>query len=225
MSLCAMAVRRSVVPVLRRGSAVARRRGGGGAVQPPFARTQTPTTRLHEEHELIWDDGVAAETCIDFDCAHLPAWWTLPTFFGGMGFYACFLGVMALSDPVGQNPVKPKVTRRERPAVDRRNPVPLPLRAPLPPTPPHPLPAPLLPHSWFGAAAARAALALFRGLSRADFTERTGISVQQLGRRTGSRRGRRRRRGRGRGVSLLAVGGIFGPLWVLCFLFRALNSR
>ena len=134
MSLCAMAVRRSVVPVLRRGSAVARRRGGGGAVQPPFARTQTPTARLHEEHELIWDDGVAAETCIDFDCAHLPAWWTLPTFFGGMGFFATFLGVMALSDPVGQNPVKPKVTRRERPAVDRRNPVPLPLSPPFPPS-------------------------------------------------------------------------------------------
>ena len=96
------------MPALRRGSAVARRHGGGGPVPPPFARTQTATKRLFEEHELIWDDGVAAETCLDFDCAHLPAWWTAPVWAGGLGFIACFIGAVALSDPAAANPVVPK---------------------------------------------------------------------------------------------------------------------
>ena len=106
MSLCAMAVRRSVVPVLRRGSAVARRRGGGGAVQPPFARTQTPTTRLHEEHELIWDDGVAAETCLDFDAAHVDN--GLLQFMGGFGFFAALATFIAIYSPKRLNQVTPR---------------------------------------------------------------------------------------------------------------------
>ena len=43
-------------------------RGGGPVPVPaPFARLSKPTRPLTEEHELIWDDGVAPETCIDFD--------------------------------------------------------------------------------------------------------------------------------------------------------------
>jgi hypothetical protein len=71
---------RSTLPVL------------GGPIPAPFARTAAPTRQLNEDHELIWDDGVAAESCIDFDAPHLSKnegaqWW-----FAGMGFFAT-LGV------------------------------------------------------------------------------------------------------------------------------------
>jgi len=31
-----------------------------------------PEGPLYEEHELIWDDRVAAEMCIDFDASFVP---------------------------------------------------------------------------------------------------------------------------------------------------------
>ena len=37
-------------------------------------RALAPSGPLHEEHELIWDDGVAAETCLDFDAPHIGKW-------------------------------------------------------------------------------------------------------------------------------------------------------
>eukprot|EP00752_Nemacystus_decipiens_P015401 g13734.t1 len=64
--------------VIRRGGGVitstaARRvaRGGGGPPQPPFARNKPVDYQLDENHELVWDDGVAPETTIDFDAPHM----------------------------------------------------------------------------------------------------------------------------------------------------------
>ena len=49
--------------------------GGGGHHGPPlqpFKRTAMPEGPLFEEHELIWDDRVAAEMCLDFDASFVP---------------------------------------------------------------------------------------------------------------------------------------------------------
>ena len=82
--------------------------GGGGPIPAPFVRTPAPSRQLNEDHELIWDDGVAAETCIDFDAPHLSKnegaqWW-----FSGMGFFATLGVFMYFWDAPGR---KRTVTR------------------------------------------------------------------------------------------------------------------
>ena len=77
-----------------RGAAMARRlplRGagrGGAAPPPPFVRLRKPNEKLNAEHELLWDDGVAPELCIDFDASHVPAWEGAKMWLMGLGFYA-----------------------------------------------------------------------------------------------------------------------------------------
>ena len=81
--------------------------GGHGAPRPatpPFARNKTPTSKLVEDHELVWDDGVAPELAIDFDAQHISkgeglAWWL-----GGFGFFGIVMGIAWLSDPASKNP-------------------------------------------------------------------------------------------------------------------------
>ena len=81
---------------------------GGGPIPAPFVRTPAPTRQLNEDHELIWDDGVAAETCLDFDAPHVSSsegaqWW-----FAGMGFFATLGVFMVFWDAPGR---KRTVTR------------------------------------------------------------------------------------------------------------------
>lgn len=78
--------------------------GGPSPPIPPFARNLAPSQILHEEHELVWDDGVAPELTIDFDAQHISsdeglAWW-----FAGLGFFASMFGLMAWTDPGSKNP-------------------------------------------------------------------------------------------------------------------------
>ena len=63
---------------------------------------------MNEDHELIWDDGVAPEVTIDFDAPHLSSregaqWW-----FAGMGFFATLGAFMVFWDAPGR---KRTVTR------------------------------------------------------------------------------------------------------------------
>jgi hypothetical protein len=61
--------------------------------------------QIPEEVELVWDDTVAPEACIDFDNPSadskeiLQGWAVLGTFF------ATLVGYIYLTDPVGSNPV------------------------------------------------------------------------------------------------------------------------
>ena len=43
--------------------------------------------QLPEEHELIWDDGVTPETCLDFDAQHIDTYQGLLQWMGGLGFF------------------------------------------------------------------------------------------------------------------------------------------
>lgn len=60
---------------------------------------QLSALQLHEEDELIWNDGVAPEAALDFDAPHVSkaaglAWWL-----GGFGFFAA---VYAFAKSTGQ---------------------------------------------------------------------------------------------------------------------------
>ncbi|CAN0111296.1 unnamed protein product, partial [Discosporangium mesarthrocarpum] len=74
-------------------------RAGPGAPMPPFARNKAPDYLLDENHELVWDDGVAPETCIDFDAPHLSTGEALSWLAMGFGFFATLFGLVSLSDP------------------------------------------------------------------------------------------------------------------------------
>lgn len=78
---------------------------------PPFARLKPPTSTIKEEIELVWDDSVAPETCIDFD-AHesMPTSAVFASVFLAMSLLTGLYFLISFSDPVGSNPV---ATRRE----------------------------------------------------------------------------------------------------------------
>jgi len=59
---------------------------------------------------LVWDDTVAPETCIDFDAPHVETSEVLLAFFGAFAFFGGLYGLVALSDPVGSNPVAVRAT-------------------------------------------------------------------------------------------------------------------
>jgi len=60
--------------------------------------------------ELIWDDTVAPETCIDLDAPHVSTNEVLSAFSAAFLFFLGLYSVVALSDPVASNPVAPRST-------------------------------------------------------------------------------------------------------------------
>ncbi|KAJ0396785.1 hypothetical protein P43SY_007681 [Pythium insidiosum] len=75
---------------------------GGGAHRPPpppFARLPAPTQPLHEHAELVWNDGVAPETLIDFDAPHIPKYQALKHLGYALAGFASLMGVVTLYDP------------------------------------------------------------------------------------------------------------------------------
>jgi len=54
----------------------------------PLCLPARPLLQLHEQNELVWNDGVAPETCIDFDVPHWSSLQGLVWWLGGLGFFA-----------------------------------------------------------------------------------------------------------------------------------------
>jgi len=65
---------------------------------------------LPEEVELVWDDTVAPETAIDLDAPHVSTNEVLSAFAAAFLFFLGLYTAVALSDPVGSNPVAPRST-------------------------------------------------------------------------------------------------------------------
>ena len=82
-----------------------------GSPPPPLPHTHTHifTSQLHREDELVWDDGVAPESCIDFDAPHLSQGHGIKWLAGGLSFFGVLLGAMALKNPA------PPVVKRKLP--------------------------------------------------------------------------------------------------------------
>ncbi|CAI5717692.1 unnamed protein product [Peronospora farinosa] len=66
---------------------------------PPFARIKAPEQPLHEEAELVWNDGVSPETLIDFDAPHIPKYQALRHWICGLGALVTLMGVVTLYNP------------------------------------------------------------------------------------------------------------------------------
>uniref|UniRef100_A0AAV1TU23 Uncharacterized protein n=1 Tax=Peronospora matthiolae TaxID=2874970 RepID=A0AAV1TU23_9STRA len=102
-----MSSSRALTSALRGGMSVNVRREvlavrGGHAHRPPpppFARLKAPAQPLHEEAELVWNDGVSPETLIDFDAPHIPKYQALRHWLCGLGFFVTLMGVVTLYDP------------------------------------------------------------------------------------------------------------------------------
>ena len=74
-----------------------------------WLKTARRGLQLHEQDELIWNDGVAPETAIDFDAPHLSAGYGLLWWLGGFGFfYSVYAFAKATAHPLN----KPSVSRR-----------------------------------------------------------------------------------------------------------------
>jgi hypothetical protein len=59
---------------------------------------------MTEQQDAIWDDGVAPEVTLDFDCQHISSWEGLAMWLGGFGFFATLFQVVKASDPHSKNP-------------------------------------------------------------------------------------------------------------------------
>jgi len=57
-----------------------------------------------ENHDAVWDDGVAPEITIDFDASHIPSKKGLLMWLGGLTFFTTVYNVIGLTDPASKNP-------------------------------------------------------------------------------------------------------------------------
>lgn len=69
-------------------SAVCSGHGHDTTVEPPFASLPLPTKPLHEQDELVWNDGVAPEAALDFDAPFVSKTTGLLWWLSGFGFFA-----------------------------------------------------------------------------------------------------------------------------------------
>lgn len=79
----------------------------GGLPPPPFARMPAPSGPVHEQYELIWNDSVAPELCIDFDAQHFTRMQGLAMWCGGLAFFASFYTLISCTEP-------PKLRKAEK---------------------------------------------------------------------------------------------------------------
>ena len=103
---------------------VAVRNGGGGhhgPSVPPFARNAPPSGKvillldiffyliiwlqLPQDFELVWDDGVAPETTIDFDAESLDLKQAVAFWLSGFVFFFLASRLVKSTDPEGRNPI------------------------------------------------------------------------------------------------------------------------
>jgi hypothetical protein len=57
-----------------------------------------------ENNDAVFDDGVAPELALDFDCQHVDSTEGLFSWLGGLSCFAILYQVVKLTDPAGKNP-------------------------------------------------------------------------------------------------------------------------
>ena len=88
--------------------ALARSMGGGGhhgPMMPPFVRIRPPSATIPEQAELVWDDSVAPEVCVDFDAAHVSSNEAVSMWALGIAFFVGLYTLCSLSDVPSRSPV------------------------------------------------------------------------------------------------------------------------
>ncbi|KAL7553489.1 hypothetical protein ACHAWF_016766 [Thalassiosira exigua] len=109
----ASAAARALVPSARRSTAALAKQqysssavSLGGATPPlaPFARIPPESEKMVEQYDAIWDDGVAPEVTLDFDCAHISSGEGLASWLGGLSLFVVLYNVVKATDPQSKNP-------------------------------------------------------------------------------------------------------------------------
>lgn len=111
---------RSLAPLLRRSIVATRStqsslRGGASPPLPPFARHPVPTQKLVENNDAVFDDGVAPEIGLDFDCQHVSSTEGVLSWLGGLSLFVGLYQFIKSTDPEGKNPA---VNRKMNVVVD-----------------------------------------------------------------------------------------------------------
>jgi hypothetical protein len=70
----------------------------------PYSTCTAPTEKLVENIDAVWDDGVAPEMCLDFDCQHIDSTEGLMWWLGGFGFFATLYQVVKATKPEDKKP-------------------------------------------------------------------------------------------------------------------------
>jgi len=94
-----LALRGGLGASVRRQAQLTRSGGGHRPPAPPIARIAEASQPLHEDAELVWNDGVAPETLIDFDAPHVPKYRALKHLGVALGGLATLMGVVTLYNP------------------------------------------------------------------------------------------------------------------------------
>jgi len=64
---------------------------------------------MHEESELLWDDGVAPELALDFDAQNYSKWTGFAMWLGGLGFFVSVASfIHFVWDPPSRKPHGPR---------------------------------------------------------------------------------------------------------------------
>mmetsp|Transcript_6718 Transcript_6718/g.9402 ORF Transcript_6718/g.9402 Transcript_6718/m.9402 type:complete len:129 (-) Transcript_6718:246-632(-) len=80
--------------------------------KPPMLSYQPPNYRIYEQTDAVWDDGVAAELALDFDCPNISSYQALLMLIGGgFGFFGLTYYLVSLTKPEELNPAKPRTVR------------------------------------------------------------------------------------------------------------------
>mmetsp|Transcript_13361 Transcript_13361/g.28246 ORF Transcript_13361/g.28246 Transcript_13361/m.28246 type:complete len:144 (-) Transcript_13361:419-850(-) len=98
------AVRRSTGAVAKKSYSTTAVVHGGTPPLAPFARIPAESEKLVEHYDAIWDDGVAPEVTLDYDCQHISSGEGLAWWLGGLGFFATLYQVVKSTDPASKNP-------------------------------------------------------------------------------------------------------------------------
>jgi hypothetical protein len=87
--------------------------GGGhghGPAPPTFVRLPQPNRPVHEESELVWNDGVAPELTVDFDAPDVSKLKGLASWLAGLTFFASLMLVSKyIWDPPSFKPVARRI--------------------------------------------------------------------------------------------------------------------
>mmetsp|Transcript_3510 Transcript_3510/g.4665 ORF Transcript_3510/g.4665 Transcript_3510/m.4665 type:complete len:127 (-) Transcript_3510:202-582(-) len=94
-------LRRSVVATRSTQTSL---RGGATPPLPPFARAPVPTQKLVENNDAVFDDGVAPELALDFDCQHVSKTEGVLSWLGGLGLFVGLYQFVKYTDPQSKNP-------------------------------------------------------------------------------------------------------------------------
>ena len=78
-------------------------------VPPPFVQRAAPSRSLPAGNELIWDDGVAPETCIDFDVPNFSTGRAIRWWLGGFSLFAILALIIKGYNPQGMKKTADRV--------------------------------------------------------------------------------------------------------------------